>query len=66
MTVIRQVFFCTVIFQPLSEKKKEKKKKKSAVPRKAKSIPGRGSSDYKRPKGRQVIGVLGTTRKVSQ
>lgn len=64
MTVFRQVFFCTVIFQSLSEK--EKKKKKSAVPRKAKSIPGRGSSDYKRPKVRQVIGVLGTTRKVSQ
>lgn len=27
------------------------------MPREAKSVPGRASSDYKRPKGRLVIGV---------
>ena len=35
------------------------------MPREAKSIPGRGGSDYKRPKGRLVIGVLRAKRKVS-
>lgn len=38
------------------------KRKEPAVPREARSIPGRGSSDYKKPEGRQMIGVLASTR----